>query len=355
MTYYTKIHLLEDPNFSESKDYDCKNILASSYNEALDVIWKEQENFFDVEECEYSKCWFEYELNERFDEFFENLGYREFWDTNYEIVKVIFNWISNDDIDEFQEYFFDFLKEKTDILWKFEDSRFLEIRKEFFEEIYNLEIDLRESISFIFLNTYYDDFNLLKDLNFDTIKKNIKKEDLSKSLENEFFYISFSKYKELLSLKKLKDEEKTDLLEESSSFNEWKEKIFNRWINKEFYKDFISSISQDLNILEQVRNAIMHNHSINKGLHQNYESSKKEINKKIEDFRKNHMYLKWNDLDLIIWNKYTYIAETNDNFIQWKKYELLESFWWDTIFMWEKEKNSMPFFDKEFSLFWEWE
>ena len=67
------------------------------------------------------------------------------------------------------------------------------------------------------------------------------------------------------------------------------------------------------------------------------------------------MYLWWNDLDLIIWKEYEYIGETTDNFIKWKKYKLLETFWGDTIFMWEKEKNSIPFWDKEFYEFWEYE
>jgi len=87
---------------------------------------------------------------------------------------------------------------------------------------------LREVISFIFFNTYFTSLDLLKDLQVNTIKKDLKSEELFKNLENEFFYISFSDYKKLLNLKNLKDDEKTKLLEASKSFNEWKNKIFNR-------------------------------------------------------------------------------------------------------------------------------
>lgn len=359
--YYTKIHFLEDPEYFESEDYDWKNILATSYNQALFLLWKEEEQFFDEIKDKYTeklvKWWIGYEANEKFDEVFETLWNKDLsWNWNYyEIVKVNFIWIDSNEIDEFKEYFFGDLKDKTDFIWKFEDSRFLEVRQVFFEEVFKIEIDLREVISFIFFNTYFASLDLLKDLQVNPIKKDLKSEEMVKNLENEFFYISFSDYKNLLNLKTLKDDEKTKLLEVSESFDEWKNKIFNRWIQKEFYIDFISSIKQDLDSLEKFRNAIMHNHGYSNTLKQNYENSKNEIIKKINNFKENHMYLKWNDLDLIIWNKYTYIAATTDNFIQWKKYELLETFWWDTIFMWEKEKNSMPFFDKEFSLFWEWE
>lgn len=360
MTYYTIIHFLEDPDFFESEDYDYKKIIGSSYNYALTLIGQEEEVFFDEEVDEHSKCWYEYEPNGKYYDFFEDLWSKDlsWWWDYYEIVKINFLWIDEDTIDEFQDFFFWDLKRKTTFVWKFEDNRFLEIRKTFFEEIFNIEINLREVISFIFFNTYLTNTNLLRDIQVKPVlklEKNQQIEDILQDLENEFFYISFSEYKNLLNLTTLQDREKTELLEVSDSFDEWKNKIFIRGVQKEFYIDFINSIKEDLDSIEKFRNSIMHNRWFSKGLKQNYDKSKVEIIKKIEDFKKLHMYLKWNDLDLIIWNKYTYIAETNDNFIQWKKYELLESFWWDTIFMWEKEQNNMPFFDKNFSLFWEWE
>lgn len=356
-SYYIKIHFLEDPEYFESEDYDWKDILATSYNEALTLLWKEEEVFFDKIIDEYTEKWVEYETNEKFDEVFEILWNKDLdWNWNcYKIVIINFIWINSNEIDKFKEYFFSDLKDKTNFIWKFEDSRFLEIRKIFFEEVFKIEIDLREVISFIFFNTYFTSLDLLKDLQVNTIKKDLKSEELFKNLENEFFYISFSDYKKLLNLKNLKDDEKTKLLEASKSFNEWKNKIFNRWIQRKFYIDFISSIEQDLAILENFRNAIMHNRCFSQNLKENYDKSKNEIIKKINNFKESYMYLEWNDLDLIIWNKYTYIAETTDNFIQWVKYELLEIIWWDTIFMWEHKKNNIPFFDKEFSLYWKWE
>jgi len=79
--------------------------------------------------------------------------------------------------------------------------------------------------------------------------------------ENEFFYISFSDYKNLLELRELKEDEKTELLKDSNNFDEWKKRIFERGIKDEPYIDFIESIKQDLQILEDIRNSLMHNRS----------------------------------------------------------------------------------------------
>ena len=129
-TYYTVVHFMEDPTFPESEDYDCKNILWSSYNYALTLIGEEEEKFFDEEEEEYSKCGYTYEPSEKFDEYFEDLWSKDVWVGHYyEMYKVSFHWIWTDVIDEFQELFFDELKRKSNFVWRFEDSRILEIRK----------------------------------------------------------------------------------------------------------------------------------------------------------------------------------------------------------------------------------
>ncbi len=364
MNHYIKIHFLEDPDYFESKDYDWRDILAFSYNEALEVLWEEKETFYwDDEEVYIQNClesWIEPEENERYDEIFTYLWSKDLsWSGRYYcIVRIDFSWISENSIDSFLEYFLSNLKDKVTFLWKFEDTRLLEIRKRFFEEVYNIELQLREVVSFIFFNTYLTENNLLKEIIVKPViklekNKNIK--DILQDYENEFFYISFSEYKNLLNLTTLQDKEKTELLEVSSDFDEWKEKIFNRWIKREFYIDFINSIKQDLENLEKFRNSIMHNRWFSNTVKQNYENSKKEILQKIETFQISHMYILWNDSDLVIWNKYTYISDTTKDFIQWKRYELIENWWWYAIFISEIYEKHVRFEEKEFTLYWSWE
>jgi len=350
MIYYIKIHYLKHYGY-----YKWRDELADSYNETLDLVGKTQEVFFDEWEDDFYKGWIDYERNERYSEFFEFEWYREIWDSEYNIVKVNFLDIWDDEIDDFQEKFLSFLKDKVEFIYKFEDSRFLEVRKQFFEDIYKIETNLREVMSFIFFTTYYDFENFLKDLKVNDItwKLKLKQEDLRETFENEFFYISFKDYSKLLELRDLKESEKTELMKESRSFDEWKQRIFERWIKDEPYIDFIQSIKQDLEILENFRNAIMHSHSFTDKLKQNYEISKAEILKKIQNFRETCMNIFWNELGLLPWKNYTNLW-WHMNFAKWKKYKLKWIVWFsDAIFEWD-DGNDYVFFDKEFHEHWEY-
>lgn len=360
MTYSIKLHYLSNPEYETRFDE-----ISDSYNETLELLWKEKEVFYNLQQDElsendYEELWIDktilpkeefYSSTERYIDFFEFKWNRELWESHYQIVKVNFVDIQEDEIDEFQKTFLDLLKDKVQFIYKFEDNRFLEIRKQFFEDIYNIEINLREVISFIFFITYYDYINLLRDLEIQPIIDNISNEKLVKKFENEFFYISFNDYKKLLNLRKLTDEEKTELLRDSDSFDNWKNRIFERGIKDEPYIDFIESIKEDFNILEQIRNSLMHNRAFTSKSIKSYEKVKDEILQKIENFRETHINIFWNELGLIVGKEYTMLKDL-PNFIEWKKYQLKELVWfWDWVFIWEDWEEHV-FFDKEFDEFW---
>ncbi|MDD4151354.1 MAG: hypothetical protein PHR68_01955, partial [Candidatus Gracilibacteria bacterium] len=313
MYYYIKLHYLSN------YDYEGKDELSDSYNETLELLGKEKEVFYDEIKDEYTEKYYEggidYEENDKYHDYFAFEGLRKIGESDYKIVGIYFINIEENEIDEFQENFLNFLKDKVQFIYKFSDNRFLEIRKQFFNDIYRIETNLREIMSFIFFTTYYDVGDFLKDLKINDItgKLGLKQQDLRESFENEFFYISFKDYKNLLELKELKESEKTELMKDSYSFEDWKKRIFERGIKDEPYIDFINSIKQDLEVLENFRNAIMHSHSFTEKLKQNYEKSKEEILKKIEEFRNIHISIFGNELGLIIGKKYKYIGTNTDN------------------------------------------
>lgn len=349
MNHFIKIHYLRN------HEYDGRDELTDSYNEALDLVGKKQEEFFDEWEDSFFKGWIDYKRNERYSEFFEFEGSREIGESEYCIVKVNFLDISDDEIDDFQEKFLSQLKDKVEFIYKFEDSRFLEIRKQFFDDIYKIEIYLREVMSFIFFTTYYDFEDFLKDLKVNDITGKIKltQENLRDFFENEFFYISFKDYKNLLELRELKESERIELMKDAKSFDEWKKRIFERGVKDEPYIDFIQSIKQDLEILENFRNAIMHSHSFTEKLRQNYELSKAEILKKIEAFRMIHMNIFGNWAWVLVWNTYKYIGYEWGDFILGKRYKLVDlSPYGDMLFIGESWQKTI-FFDKDFYQYWE--
>lgn len=339
MNYYIKLHYLSDP------DYEWRDDLSDSYNEALKVLWKEQEIFYDETRDEFTekfyKDWIDYEENERYTEIFELEWYREMWGNYFRVVKINFSGTLEFEIDEFQERFLGLLKNKVQFIYKFEDNRFLEVRKAFFGDIYKVETSLREVISFIFFTTYYYDIeNFLKDLKVNDVtgKLWLSQEDLRNSFENEFFYISFKDYRNLLKLSDLKELKETaisELIKDSHSFNDWKRRITERGIQDEPYADFIKSIKPDLEFLESFRNAVMHNHHYNQELKDGYEKAKESILRKTEEFKNTHINIFWNGLGLIPWNKYECDWDMM-YFKKWKKYTLYKiDEVGNYIFIWE--------------------
>lgn len=350
MLHYINLHYLSD------FDYEWRDALADAYNEALVHIWKDRLSFFDEWENDLYKDWMEYEENETYERIFEIKGYQEFWNggADYYSVRINFDSIPEDTIDDFQEKFLSGLNEKSQVVYKFEDSRFLEIRKQFFEDIYKVETGLREAMSFIFLTTYYDFGDFLKDLKVGDItgKLRLTQDDLRKSFENEFFYISFKDYRNLLELKpikELKGETVEDLIADSYSYEDWKRRIKDRGVRDEPYAVFVESIKQDLSCLEQFRNAVMHNHYFNPRLKQEYEKSRDSILWKTWEFLERHVHLSWNYYWLIPWKEYVCTWDMM-YFKKWKRYLLQKIEHWDYFFIGEDWKEHW-FRDKEFMEF----
>lgn len=345
MAHYIKLHYLSD------SDYESRDVLSDSYNESLKLMWKEKVVFFNEWKDDFYKDGVDYEENEIYSKIFDIKWYQEIWsgENSYYVVQINFIDIIENEIDEFQERFLADLRTKVQFVYKFEDSRFLEIRKCFFEDIYKVETSLREVMSFIFFTTYYDIGGFLRDLRVtDTTEKIwLSQDDLRNNLENEFFYISFKDYRNLLELKPMiKEVEITKLIIDSQSFNEWKRRITERGVREEPYVAFINSIKRDLESLEVFRNAIMHNHHFNLKLKQEYEKSKNSILAKTEEFLIRHVHILWNYFSLIPWKEYLCTWDM-ENFRKWKKYILSRIEFGDYFFIWDDWKEQW-FRDKEF-------
>ena len=184
--------------------------------------------------------------------------------------------------------------EYIDVAFKFEDPYLLKLLSEIHVKLYDLEMKLREVISFIFLDVYGGDYyNLLKDVDlipqFER-RANLAKDEeqrrqfLSRSLENEFFHILFSQYCKLTERKPLKQSDLFLIAEISNNFDEFKNNILRRGIRKEKYLDFINSIKADMETLENVRNCVAHSRTPTDDELINYEKSAAEVQKRIDDF-----------------------------------------------------------------------
>lgn len=345
---------------------DAREFLFENYKDALTILEEDTSNILEEMEkwdLRYAdKVW----------KYTEDWKY-EFMDTYWEIIEKteLEDWkfyiIADIHLDILNQYGIDvfsienFTKNLIDSINKSKDVDFLRIfrddwqlihYKTIYEQIYKLEMRLREIISEIFLKKYYPEIdNFLKDLKIGDQKfykrfwKNenwwdIKIQNLREKNENLFFYLLFSDYEQLLELKNLDNYELTRILESAKTFKQRKDKIFDRWITDEADKFFLESIKDDLEKIEIVRNAIMHCRNLTEEELRNYSISRKNL------LRLYNFFEYWeDDLGLVVWEYYEVKMNVWD-FEIWKKYKLKYRDWHDAIFILENWEE-VHFMDKE--------
>ncbi len=175
------------------------------------------------------------------------------------------------------------------LVLKYNDEAMQKEYKNYAKEIYSLEMRLREVLSFIFLNTYRENYyNLLREIKVKVQplnKNNIPDKDYYEScFENEFFFLLFSDYIRINNLKELKKSDLIEMIINSNEFDDLKQKIQNRGIVKEKYQDFLAGIKENLDPIENLRNCIAHNRSFTDKIINNYVKVKKILEDKIGDF-----------------------------------------------------------------------
>lgn len=199
------------------------------------------------------------------------------------------------DLEEaFKEVIQDFCKklqddENIDLVLRYSDEGIQAEHQKYAKEIFDLEMKLREVISFIFLDTYKKDFyNLLNDicLKIQPLSGNNRPDEeyFKKHFENEFFFLLFSDYIRINNLKELKKSDLTEMIINSNEYDDLKQKIQNRGIIKEKYKDFLARIKQNIEPVENLRNCIAHNRSFTDKVIIDYVKVKRNLERAIDEF-----------------------------------------------------------------------
>ena len=175
------------------------------------------------------------------------------------------------------------------LVFKYNDEAIQSEHQIYSKEIFDLEMKLREIISFIFLDTYKKDFyNLLKDidLKIQPLNGNNRSDEeyFKKHFENEFFFLLFSDYIRLNNLKELNKSDLIEMIINSNKYDDLKQKIQNRGIVKEKYQDFLAGIKENIDPIENLRNCIAHNRSFTDKIINNYVKVKKILEDKIDNF-----------------------------------------------------------------------
>ena len=171
-------------------------------------------------------------------------------------------------------------------LLKLNDSQLQCTLRRYGNEIFEIEMKLREALSLIFINTYGEDFYaLLKEVKVEPTGKSAPAESqMQAQYENQFFSLVFSDYININVRKDLNLDRIKEYMGWAEDFEELKRRITTNPIAKEEYADFLASLQKRVGPIGELRNCVAHNKSIPKKTLENYKMVKDPLLKSIEEF-----------------------------------------------------------------------
>ncbi len=187
-------------------------------------------------------------------------------------------------IDDFSESLANCTDEGIEHLLKLNDPQLQRTLRDYGEEIFEIEMKLREALSLIFVDTYGQDFYaLLKDVDItQTERPSVQR--MQQFYENEFFFLFFSHYPRINNRKRPNQDGIFEYIQQAEDFEELKQKMTANPITKERYADFLASLEQRVDSIEKLRNCVAHNRSIPKRTLDNYKTAKDLLLQEIKEF-----------------------------------------------------------------------
>lgn len=192
------------------------------------------------------------------------------------------------------ESFIESLKDASECqwIWRFCDFEIDERNKKYYKKISRIEMKIREVLSYILWNVYGEKENLLRDYNILEGVKNYQKnkikiaKELDAKSENILFCISFSAYINFTdkNLKKIKYEEVFDSLKTGVDFEQWREKMMRRGVQKQVHVDFIASLTDNMPVIDKIRNGISHSRYVFDEDITSFDKSYEKVEESIKDF-----------------------------------------------------------------------
>ena len=171
-------------------------------------------------------------------------------------------------------------------LLKLNDPQLQRILRDYGEEIFEIEMKLREALSLIFLDTYGENFYaLLKEVKVEpTGRETPEESQMQAHCENQFFFLVFSDYININVRKQLNLNRIVEYMGQAEDFEGLKQMITTNPITKERYVDFLESLKQRVDPIEKLRNCVAHNRSISRTIIDDYEMAKDLLLEEIKEF-----------------------------------------------------------------------
>lgn len=304
------------PEDYEAYEYALHEYIEDIYSEPdnIYIYIEDKINNLIENEWKWIKAFKEFNLKDRE----ENLVKMEI---NFSFKNIdLFNNLEEETISNLENMFIEtlnkYLQESMYIthIIKFKDEIAFNTNLNLLPKIYEIEMDLRNVITFILLETFQNKnpYNLLEDFNIDKFKRvdnnqDYSAEDLSENLENELFLLSFTNYKKFMELNNYDVDKGIKVLKEilrqkdnisfnalkflkgiknlsTEEYSQLKRRFTPEGITFEKYKDFILGLEQYMHIIEIVRNSVAHNRHLTDDIISNFETAYNGLKSHIQDF-----------------------------------------------------------------------
>ena len=171
-------------------------------------------------------------------------------------------------------------------LLKLNDPQLRRTLRDYGDEIFEIEMKLREALSLIFVDTYGQNFyTLLKEVRVEPTGREAPEESqMQAHCENQFFFLVFSDYININVRKQLNLDRIVGYMGQAEDFEGLKQMITTDPITKERYVDFLESLKQRVDPIEKLRNCVAHNRSISQKIIDDYEMAKDLLLEEIKEF-----------------------------------------------------------------------
>ena len=190
-------------------------------------------------------------------------------------------------IDKFSEAVVDCEDKGIKHLLKLYDPQLRCTLRTYADDIFEIEMKLREALSLIFVHTYGEDFyRLLKHTNVKP-SKDCTIDQMEDCYGNQFFFLGFTQYSYINERKDPSLERVVQHIGQAQNFEELKQLITTKEpITEPQYTQFLKDVKKLINQIEDIRNCVAHNRPIPDELKGSYETAKQSLLEEINKFRK---------------------------------------------------------------------
>ena len=189
-------------------------------------------------------------------------------------------------IHDFSQSVADCIDEGIGHLLKLNDPQLRRTLRDYGDEIFEIEMKLREALSLIFVDTYGENFYaLLKEVRVEPTGKEAPEESqMQAQCENQFFFLLFSDYININVRKQINLNRIVEYMGQAEDFEGLRQMITTNPITTERYVDFLESLKQRVDPIEKLRNCVAHNRSISRQIIDDYEMAKDLLLAEIKEF-----------------------------------------------------------------------